>query len=234
MTKHLFTAAAGAAVVVLMTGCPYTKIANQPLSQEEKAWDAIIRESYPGYTPPPRTSRSFKGHTDSRSSAVIRPQLPAEDDLPATAPAPEKLPVAEAPAAEAPAAENTAVKEAPAAEAPAAENTAVKEATATEAPAAENTAAKEAPAAEAPAAENTAAKEAPAAEAPAAPATGVQPPDPTNSTVYEVKSGDTLGAIAQRVYGNARFSNVIFKANSDILKDPNTLRPGMKLIVPKL
>ena len=218
MTKHLFTAAAGAAVVVLMTGCPYTKIANQPLSQEEKAWDAIIRESYPGYTPPPRTSRSFKGHTDSRSSAVIRPQLPAEDDLPATAPAPEKLPVAEAPAAEAPAAENTAVKEA----------------TATEAPAAENTAAKEAPAAEAPAAENTAAKEAPAAEAPAAPATGVQPPDPTNSTVYEVKSGDTLGAIAQRVYGNARFSNVIFKANSDILKDPNTLRPGMKLIVPKL
>jgi nucleoid-associated protein YgaU len=202
MTKHLFTAAAGAAVVVLMTGCPYTKIANQPLSQEEKAWDAIIRESYPGYTPPPRTSRSFKGHTDSRSSAVIRPQLPAENDLPATAPAPEKLPVAEAPA--------------------------------TEAPAAENTAAKEAPATEAPAAENTAAKEAPAAEAPAAPATGVQPPDPTNSTVYEVKSGDTLGAIAQRVYGNARFSNVIFKANSDILKDPNTLRPGMKLIVPKL
>jgi nucleoid-associated protein YgaU len=197
MTKHLFTAAAGAAVVVLMTGCPYTKIANQPLSQEEKAWDAIIRESYPGYTPPPRTSRSFKGHTDSRSSAVIRPQLPAENDLPATAPAPEKLPVAEAPAAE-------------------------------------NTAAKEAPATEAPAAENTAAKEAPAAEAPAAPATGVQPPDPTNSTVYEVKSGDTLGAIAQRVYGNARFSNVIFKANSDILKDPNTLRPGMKLIVPKL
>jgi nucleoid-associated protein YgaU len=181
MTKHLFTAAAGAAVVVLMTGCAYTKIANQPLSQEEKAWDAIIRESYPGYTPPPRTSRSFKGHTDSRSSAVIRPQLPAENDLPATAPAPEKLPVAEAPAAE-----------------------------------------------------NTAAKEAPATEAPAAPATGVQPPDPTNSTVYEVKSGDTLGAIAQRVYGNARFSNVIFKANSDILKDPNTLRPGMKLIVPKL
>ena len=60
------------------------------------------------------------------------------------------------------------------------------------------------------------------------------PPDPTNSTVYEVKAGDTLSAISQKMYGNARFSNVIFKANGDILKDPNTLRPGMKLIIPKL
>ena len=62
----------------------------------------------------------------------------------------------------------------------------------------------------------------------------VSPPDPTGSTVYEVKSGDTLGKIALKHYGSARHSNVIFKANSDILKNPNLLRPGMKLIIPKL
>ncbi len=62
----------------------------------------------------------------------------------------------------------------------------------------------------------------------------VAPPDPTNSTVYVVQSGDTLGKISQKHYGSARHSNVIFKANGDILKDPNKLRPGMKLIVPKL
>ncbi|MBR2344211.1 MAG: LysM peptidoglycan-binding domain-containing protein [Lentisphaeria bacterium] len=49
-----------------------------------------------------------------------------------------------------------------------------------------------------------------------------------------VKSGDTLGKIAQQHYGSARHSGVIFKANADILKNPNQLRPGMKLIVPKL
>jgi nucleoid-associated protein YgaU len=63
---------------------------------------------------------------------------------------------------------------------------------------------------------------------------GVMPPDPTNSTVYEVKAGDTLSGISQKIYGNASFSNVIFRANADILKDPNKLRPGMKLIIPNL
>ena len=52
--------------------------------------------------------------------------------------------------------------------------------------------------------------------------------------IYTVKSGDTLGSIAYKMYGNARYSNIIFRANTDILKDANKLRPGMKLIVPKL
>ena len=72
------------------------------------------------------------------------------------------------------------------------------------------------------------------AEAPAEQTAKPAPPDPTGSTVYEVRSGDTLGKIARKHYGSARYSNVIFKANSDILKDPNVLRPGMKLIIPKL
>ena len=58
--------------------------------------------------------------------------------------------------------------------------------------------------------------------------------DTAKNEIYEVKSGDTLGKIALKHYGSARHSNVIFKANSDILKNPNLLRPGMKLIIPKL
>jgi nucleoid-associated protein YgaU len=71
---------------------------------------------------------------------------------------------------------------------------------------------------------------------PAVPAqtSAVQPPDPTSGKVYVVKPGDTLGKIALKHYGKAAYSNLIFKANSDILKNPDQLRPGMKLIVPQL
>ena len=84
-----------------------------------------------------------------------------------------------------------------------------------------------------PAENQTGAVEVPQAE-PKADTPAVQPPDPTSGTVYVVKSGDTLGKIAQKHYGKAAYSNLIFKANSDILKNPNQLRPGMKLIIPTL
>jgi len=60
------------------------------------------------------------------------------------------------------------------------------------------------------------------------------PPEPTGSTVYEVKAGDTLSGIAKRFYGDAGAAGVIERANVDLIKDPNRLRPGMKLIIPKL
>ena len=60
------------------------------------------------------------------------------------------------------------------------------------------------------------------------------PPEPTGGTVYEVKAGDTLSAIAKRFYGDAGASGVIERANVDLVKNPNRLRPGMKLIIPKL
>ena len=95
----------------------------------------------------------------------------------------------------------------------------------------------EAPKTEAPAAKVEAPKtEAPAAkvEAPKTEAKAVEPPDPTSSQVYVVKSGDILSAISVKFYGSARYVNVIKKANSDILPDANKLKPGMKLIIPKL
>ncbi len=50
---------------------------------------------------------------------------------------------------------------------------------------------------------------------------------------YVVKSGDTLGAIARKFYGDARNSDVILRANPQ-LTDPNRLRVGTSLVIPKI
>ena len=219
---------AGAALVILGAGCYQTRIERQSLSPEEQAWENIIRESYPGYKAPPKTSRSVKGHTESRVSAVIRETPVKAMDDPV-----EPVPVQQ----DAPAAENNADKPVIPADPATPPVVEVKADAPAEKPAdAPAPAEKPAEPAEKPAdAPAPAEKPAPAADKKvvAAPA-GNMPPDPTNSTVYVVKSGDTLGSIAQKNYGNARYSNVIFKANSDILKNPDKLRPGMKLIIPKL
>jgi nucleoid-associated protein YgaU len=58
-----------------------------------------------------------------------------------------------------------------------------------------------------------------------------------DETVYArhtVKSGETLGKIAKHYYGNASKYNDIFKANSDILKNPDLIHPDQELIIPKL
>ncbi len=51
---------------------------------------------------------------------------------------------------------------------------------------------------------------------------------------HTVKSGETLGKIAKQYYGNASKYNDIFKANSDILKNPDLIHPDQELIIPKL
>lgn len=242
MKNISFAVTAGAALVILGAGCYQTRIERQSLSPEEQAWENIIRESYPGYKAPPKTSRSVKGHTESRVSAVIRetPVKAMDDPVDPVQPVqPQSDPVQIAPAAEEKA--DKPVIPADPATPPVVE---VKADAPAEKPAdAPAPAEKPAEPAEKPAdAPAPAEKPAASAEKPAAPAAdqkavapaGNMPPDPTNSTVYVVKSGDTLGSIAQKNYGNARYSNVIFKANSDILKNPNKLRPGMKLIIPKL
>ncbi len=50
--------------------------------------------------------------------------------------------------------------------------------------------------------------------------------------IYEVKPGDTLSKIAKAEYGDANAYNKIFEANTDILKNPNTIFPGQKLKIP--
>ncbi|MFQ5752671.1 MAG: LysM peptidoglycan-binding domain-containing protein [bacterium] len=51
---------------------------------------------------------------------------------------------------------------------------------------------------------------------------------------YTVQTGDWLSKIAQRYYGDVMEFGKIFKANRDILKDPNLIYPGQRLKIPKL
>ncbi|MHC4322776.1 MAG: LysM peptidoglycan-binding domain-containing protein [Planctomycetota bacterium] len=68
--------------------------------------------------------------------------------------------------------------------------------------------------------------------------------NPPDSTIYEeaekikpqkfhiVMKGQTLSAISQKYYGSAGKWKKILDANQKILKDPNKLIPGTKLIIP--
>ncbi|QNM86087.1 LysM peptidoglycan-binding domain-containing protein [Polaribacter haliotis] len=51
---------------------------------------------------------------------------------------------------------------------------------------------------------------------------------------HTVKSGDTLGKIAKQYYGNASKYTEIFKANGNILKNPDVIHPGQELVIPNL
>lgn len=51
---------------------------------------------------------------------------------------------------------------------------------------------------------------------------------------HTVKSGETLGKIAKQYYGTPSKYQAIFKANSDILKNPDLIYPDQELIIPNL
>jgi nucleoid-associated protein YgaU len=78
------------------------------------------------------------------------------------------------------------------------------------------------------------AADAPAPTAADAPATeGAEAtPEDWQADTYTVQSGDTLGGIAQKLYGSASKYMVIFEANTPMLKDPNKIYPGQVLRIP--
>ena len=51
---------------------------------------------------------------------------------------------------------------------------------------------------------------------------------------HTVAKGDTLSAIAKKVYGDANKYQVIFEANKPMLKDPDKIYPGQSLRIPPL
>ena len=51
---------------------------------------------------------------------------------------------------------------------------------------------------------------------------------------HVVKSGDTLGGIAKQYYGRASMEDVIYRANSKVIKNRNRLSVGMRLVIPEL
>lgn len=52
------------------------------------------------------------------------------------------------------------------------------------------------------------------------------------STMYTVKSGDTLSKIARQHYGDANAYPRIFEANRPLLEDPDEIYPGQVLRIP--
>ena len=70
-------------------------------------------------------------------------------------------------------------------------------------------------------------------EQPEKPVQPEQPPEPEPSgRFYTVQSGDTLGSIAKKFYGDGRKWPGIAAANKDVLPNPNLLRVGIKLRIP--
>lgn len=51
-------------------------------------------------------------------------------------------------------------------------------------------------------------------------------------TTYVVQKGDTLQKISSKMYGTTKKWKKIFEANKDMLKDPDKIRAGQKLIIP--
>ncbi len=56
----------------------------------------------------------------------------------------------------------------------------------------------------------------------------------TGGTPYTVQKGDTLQKISQKFYGTTRKWNRIYEANRNVLRSPNRVYPGQKLVIPEL
>ncbi len=62
---------------------------------------------------------------------------------------------------------------------------------------------------------------------------GVEAPDQEKEVeFYEIKSGDTLWAIAQKFLGNGARYTEIFEANKEVIKNPDLIYPGQKIRIP--
>jgi len=60
-------------------------------------------------------------------------------------------------------------------------------------------------------------------------------PTPAKSAArtYTVVSGDNLSKIAKSLYGDANKWRKIYEANTDIIKNPDVIRPGQVLKIPE-
>jgi nucleoid-associated protein YgaU len=60
-------------------------------------------------------------------------------------------------------------------------------------------------------------------------------PAPAKSAArtYTVVKGDSLSKIAKSMYGDANKWRKIYEANTDIIKNPDVIRPGQVLKIPE-
>ena len=73
-----------------------------------------------------------------------------------------------------------------------------------------------------------------AAEAPAVAATEAAAAEeaPAAPQTYVVQAGDSLSAISEKIYGDAKHWTTIFEHNKDKISDPNVIHAGQELIIP--
>lgn len=50
--------------------------------------------------------------------------------------------------------------------------------------------------------------------------------------IYTVEKGDTLQKISSKMYGTTKRWKKIYEANKSVLKSPDTIKPGQKLVIP--
>lgn len=206
--RNIWSVAAVAAVVVLC-GCQHTTVDQVKASDGMNDWYQYIKDNYPGFQPPPLVSPGISGQTAAETAGNEK-AFPADNSAVDPGNNVEAIPVDPVPVQDNKAEVKTEAETAPAA----------KEEARAEVKTEAKAEAEVKPAANA------------GAENEAKPA--VEPPDPTSSEIYVVKYGDTLGAISKKFYGSVRYVNLLQKANSDIITNANVLKPGMKLIIPKL
>ena len=75
-------------------------------------------------------------------------------------------------------------------------------------------------------------KSPPKADKTAQSGSGAPPGENRYTQWYEVQSGDTLWKIAKERYGDGNLYTEIFKANQDVLTDPDKIKVGQKLRIP--
>jgi len=77
-------------------------------------------------------------------------------------------------------------------------------------------------------------KDVPAAKVVAAAEEPSIKPRPTPGHYYIIKKGDILGRIANPAYGRSLFWRRIYERNKKVIPDPNSLRTGAKIFIPRL
>lgn len=76
-------------------------------------------------------------------------------------------------------------------------------------------------------------KEKPVEKKPVPPQPSMYTPPTTSAPLeYVVKHGDSLSKIAKAHYGDANEWRKIFEANKEVIKDPDLIHPGQKIIIP--
>ena len=223
-TRFLIGAAALSCAVII-TGCVDT--APNQLSEMEQNWARVIGESYPGHRIPKTMPPAVRGslvvdESAQRANTPAAPAAPAADSDPAA--------MVDKAAASTPAEDVVPEpKEQPA--------PVVKEEKAVEPVKVQEPAA--APKFEEKKAEEPAAapkvEEKKAEEPAAAPTVEEKKADKPARQGAEavVKAGDTLTGLAKEFYGDAKYYDVILKANPQI-KNPKRLKIGTKLVIPAL